>query len=191
MKIYTRTGDKGLTGLGNGKRVNKASLRMAAMGDVDELNAVLGLCRAENDSRFLNKILLQIQRELFSLGAELAIFNDIGGSGEPRKKASSTAKWQRVNSTSVKQLEKWIDEIEAKLPQLKNFILPSGCDVAAFMHLARTVCRRAERSIIALQKKENINKEIIPYINRMSDLLFVMARYANKKEKIADEKWRV
>jgi len=193
MKIYTKKGDKGLTFLADGKRVSKADLRICACGDIDELNAVLGLCRAENDDRFLGGVLSKIQGELFVAGADLSLPADTG------------KKYPRIGRAATKRLETSIDLIEKKLPPLKNFILPAGSDGACFLHLARTVCRRAERSVVALAGQsvagpnaraerraggDNINPEIIVYLNRLGDLLFVMARLANKTEKIKEEIWR-
>ena len=177
MKIYTKKGDKGLTFLADGKRVKKDCPRLCAYGDVDELNAVLGLCRTENDSRLLEKILHRLQNELFAVGADLSTSGD------------AKIKMPRLSVKFAARLEKDIDKIEKKLPPLKKFILPAGSDGACFLHLARTVCRRAERSVTALARREKINPEIIVYLNRLSDLLFVMARFANKSEKIKEEKW--
>ena len=184
MKIYTKKGDKGLTFLADGKRVKKDCPRLCAYGDVDELNAVLGLCRTENDGRLLEKILHRLQNELFAVGADLSTSN------------GAKIKVPRVSGEFAARLENDIDKIEKKLPPLKKFILPAGSDGACFLHLARTVCRRAERSVVslfeesaALGNREKINPEIIVYLNRLSDLLFVMARFANKSEKIKEEKW--
>jgi len=176
-KIYTKKGDKGRTALADGKRVGKDCPRICAYGDVDELNAVLGLCREENDNKLIGKILRRLQNELFTVGADLST------------SAEARIKVPRLTAKFVKRLEKDIDKIEKLLPPLKKFILPAGSDGACFLHLARTVCRRAERSVVALGRREKINKEIIVYLNRLSDLLFVMARLANKSEKIKEERW--
>jgi len=195
MKIYTKTGDGGETGLFGGQRVSKDCPRICAYGDVDELNAVLGLCRAENDDPSLEKILHKIQKELFVLGADLSA-----------PYGNRSPKLRRISAANVRALEKTIDLLEVKLPPLKNFILPVGTDGACFLHLARTVCRRAERSVAALLNDSvklvegeivgheikvsgKINPEILVYLNRLGDLLFVMARFANKSEKISEEKW--
>ena len=191
MKIYTKTGDKGETGLVGGKRIGKDSLRIAAYGEVDELNAVLGLIRQlikidpalqrnKETLVYLGKIeniLYKLQKELFVLGADLSTPLDTKYSAP------------RITRSQTKQLEQWIDYIDAKLEPLKNFILPGGSVVATHLHLTRTVCRRAERAIVALGKKEAISKQIGPYINRLSDLFFVLARFANKLNGYQDEKW--
>lgn len=177
MKIYTKTGDKGETGLMGGKRLGKDSLRIRAYGEIDELNALLGLCRAKNSHEKLEEMLHQLQRELFDLGADLATPLD------------SPVHVPRVTEQQVTALERWIDTMDEELEPLKNFILPGGCLLAANLHVARTVCRRAERAIVALQKEEKIGERVITYVNRMSDLLFMMARYANKLEKSDEERW--
>jgi cob(I)alamin adenosyltransferase len=176
VKIYTKKGDKGMTNLADGRRVGKDFLRICAAGDVDELNAALGLCRHScDDDKYLCEILKRLQSDLFVLGADLA--------------AAKIAKVKRIKAADVKYLEKQIDEISSKLKPLKNFILPGGCETAAFLHLARTVCRRAERTIVSLAKKEKVNPEIIKYLNRLGDLLFVMARYANMEDGVREDKW--
>jgi cob(I)alamin adenosyltransferase len=179
MKIYTKTGDNGQTGLMGGTRVSKDDLRITAIGDIDELNAVLGLCRAHNRTKYLEleKILHQLQRELFDLGADLST---------PLKEKYQVP---RVTDGQIQQLEHWIDEIDQKVEPLKHFILPEGSLLASHLHLARTVCRRVERNIVALQKKAEIGDKILIYVNRLSDLLFMMARYANHLEKREEEKW--
>jgi cob(I)alamin adenosyltransferase len=165
-KIYTKTGDDGNTSLANGKRLSKSSLRICAFGEIDELNALLGVCRHScGDNKFLAGIFNRLQNDLFVLGTE------------------------RIKSADTGNLEKNIDLISAKLKPLRNFILPGGCEEAAFLHLARTVCRRAERAVVLLQKKEKISPETIKYLNRLGDLLFVMARYANKLERKSEIKW--
>jgi len=188
MKIYTKTGDKGETGLFGGRRVSKDCPRICAYGDIDELNAVLGLCREENDSREIEKILHHLQEELFVVGADLATPIKAGGKTRGAAGKSSAAKSPRISAKHVSRLEKQIDEIEKKLTPLNNFILPAGSDGACFLHLARTVCRRAERAVVALCKREKVNPQVIVYLNRLGDLLFVMARLANKLNKITEEK---
>ena len=190
MKIYTKTGDGGETGMVGGGRVGKDSLRIAAFGEVDELNAVLGLClatvrssgrsglRGEAGAK-LEKILHHLQQEIFDLGADLATPLD------------SKVKVPRVSAEQILQLEKWIDEIELQLKSLQNFILPGGTVAAAQLHLARTVCRRAERAIVTLAAKEKISKEAVKYVNRLSDLLFVIARWANRLKGENEELWKV
>ena len=177
MKIYTKTGDKGETGLMGGKRLTKDSLRITAIGEVDELNAVLGVCRAENKQVVIEKILHVLQRDLFALGADLST---------PLEEKYDVP---RVKENQITQLENWIDKIDVEVEPLKNFILPGGSAAAASLHLARTICRRAERAIVALERVENIGENIVKFINRLSDLLFMMARYANFLEKVEEEKW--
>lgn len=177
MKIYTKTGDSGETGLVGGKRLGKDSLRICAYGEVDELNAFLGICRALNPPKDLGDMLHRIQRELFALGSDLATPLD------------SKVPVPRVQKQQTEQLERWIDQIDEKLPPLRNFVLPGGCLLAANFHAARTVCRRAERAIVALQKSERIGENIVVYMNRLSDLLFVMARLANTIENVNEELW--
>ncbi len=186
MKIYTKTGDQGQTGLMGGKRVSKNSLRIEAIGQVDELNAAIGLVLAhlkqakiahKKGCAQIQEMLQQIQHDLFSLGADLA-------TPTPRTQIP------RIQPAQIKQLENWIDELDAKLPPLKNFILPGGSIQAAHLHLARTICRRGERTIVSLQNKEKLNPQIVPYLNRLSDLLFILARLTNQLQKITEEKWQ-
>lgn len=177
MKIYTKTGDKGETGLFGGKRISKDSLRIAAYGEIDELNSVLGICRVINKIVEIDKVLHQLQREICDLAADLAT---------PLDEKLSVP---RMKKSQVQQIEDWIDEISNKVEPLKNFILPGGSILASYLHFARAVCRRAERTIVALQKKEEISKNIAEYVNRLSDLMFVMARYMNRLDGVKDEKW--
>ena len=166
-KIYTRTGDDGTTGLVNGPRRSKADLRVDAYGSIDETNATIGLARLETVSD-LDKMLEEIQNDLFDLGADLAT---------PQESESKTD--LRVLSTQTKRLEDEIDRLNEKLSPLKSFVLPGGSKASAYLHLARTVARRTERAIVALSKQENVSKDVLGYINRLSDFLFVAARYAN------------
>ena len=177
MKIYTKTGDLGETSLMGGTRVHKDDLRIHAYGDIDELNAVLGLCRTNNSNEQIEKILHQLQIELFDLGSDLAT------------PLESPVKVPRVQESQVKQLEEWIDMIDEQLDPLQNFILPGGSELAAEIHIARTVCRRAERKIVTLQNSAIIGEAVVKYVNRLSDLLFMMARLANKISGNPEEKW--
>lgn len=172
-KIYTRTGDQGTTGLGDGTRVNKDSLRVEAMGDVDELNAVIGLLLTEKLSDNLINLLTQIQHDLFNMGAEICIPN-----------------YAVLQQTSIDSLEKSIDQLNEVLLPLKEFILPGGTKAAAICHLARTVCRRAERKLITLHKNEGVTEISLKYLNRLSDLLFVMCRVINKDAGVDDVLWK-
>ncbi len=166
-KVYTRTGDKGLTSLIGGKRVSKDSLRVSAYGEIDELNAVLGIVRSQAMDDEIRTIISAIQNDLFIIGADLASPMDIGA--------------PRIKANNIKQLEQIIDEYLKELDPLKEFILPTGTGGGQYLHLARTVSRRAERSIVKLKKEEAINEDVLKYINRLSDLLFVMARIENKR----------
>ncbi len=177
MKIYTRTGDTGETGLLGGVRVKKHDLRIEAYGTVDELNAVLGVVRAARPSSRVDQILDHIQNELFSVGAELATPTTAG------------SHFGRVEESQVARLEEMIDLCETDLSPLKNFILPGGTPAAAQLHLARTVCRRAERLVVALSESSAVSPQLVVYLNRLSDLLFVLARYENAHAGVADVKW--
>ncbi len=178
MKIYTKTGDAGETGLFAGGRVAKDSLRVEAYGAVDELNAVIGLARTVTDDATLAAALARISSELFSLGADLATPLDAGSA------------WiVRVDDALTARLEGEIDGFEADLPPLTNFILPGGTPAAAHLHLARTVCRRAERRAVHLAHVEPLNDAALRYLNRLSDWLFVAARLANHRAGRADEPW--
>ncbi len=170
MKIYTKTGDKGETGLLDGSRVAKNDLRVAAYGDVDELNSVLGIVRASTKNKKIRGLLLEIQKDLFSIGAQLA-------HPELDEKKFKKAKFP---DSKVMGLEKIIDDHEEKLPELKGFIVSGGALSASFLHLARTVCRRAERTLISLHQAERVPDTILKYMNRLSDLLFVLARAENQ-----------
>ena len=177
MPIYTRYGDKGETVTLGGKSIPKDNPRVAAYGEVDELNALLGVCISFMEEGKTHKALSLIQKELFVIGAELAA----GGAKKPGK---------TVGLQAVSDLEQEIDLIEKELTPLHNFILPGGSKTASMLHLARTVCRRAERSVVTLSKKEKVNPQIIVYLNRLSDLLFVMARQVNVKKRIDEKIWK-
>jgi len=167
-RIYTKTGDGGETALGNGSRVLKSSSRVTAYGDVDELNAVLGLISGlENEDRAL---VGSVQNDLFDVGADLCV---------PPAPAGETETGLRVTKDQAARLECEIDRRNERLQPLKSFVLPGGTPAAAWLHLARTVCRRAERSVVALMQTEKVNPNVLVYLNRLSDLLFVMARVAN------------
>jgi cob(I)alamin adenosyltransferase len=176
MKIYTRTGDDGTTGLFAGGRVSKAHLRVDAYGTVDELNAVLGVVRAQRPAG--DAWLAQIQRQLFVLGADLAT---------PQEASASSA--VRMDADAVAWLEARIDELTAALPPLTHFILPGGCPAAAHTHIARTVCRRAERLAVALAEHEPLGNQVVPYLNRLSDFLFTLARWENAQAGVPDVIW--
>lgn len=181
MKIYTKTGDKGETSLFGGKRVWKDNLRISAYGTIDELNAQLGVTINELKNQELIKILKSIQSELFSVCSDLAT---------PFENEPKNFFIPRIEESYITRIEKLIDEIDSKLPELKNFILPGGSKGAANLHLARTICRRAEREIVSLNKVDKINPYIEIYINRLSDLLFVLARFENHCENVSDIVWQ-
>lgn len=169
-KIYTRGGDKGQTSLGNGKRVSKDDIRVEAYGDVDELNAILGIARLSIPSEY-DPYLSRIQNDLFDLGADLCTPEEENPKYPPL----------RMTSQQVERLENEIDSLNAELSPLNSFILPGGSEVSAHLHHARTVCRRAERRMVSLAAVEKINENSIHYVNRLSDFLFVSARYLNEK----------
>ena len=178
MKIYTRTGDSGETGLFDGTRVSKADPRVAAYGDVDELNAWLGLARAALDDAQLAGMVERIQGDLFALGSRLA---------DPAHKIADRVTKASVGGEDAARLEGWIDELEAELPPLRRFILAGGSRPGAAFHVARTVCRRAERAIVSLEPP--VEQEILVYVNRLSDLLFVLARVANHRSSTPELEW--
>ncbi len=171
-RIYTMTGDDGTTGLIGGKRVFKDALRVEAYGSVDELNAVIGVTRSTRLSSHADKILAHVQDDLFTIGANLAV---------PEGIAPAEWKIPPITADHVRRLEQAIDEMDAGLQPLQNFILPDGCLPATMLHVARTVARRAERACVALSHTEKLEAQIISYLNRLSDLCFVMARAANKE----------
>ena len=172
-KIYTRTGDSGTTGLGDGSRVNKDSLRVDAMGDVDELNAVIGILLTEPLANEVAELLTRIQHDLFDLGGEICI------PGHAMVKAERITALENI-------LDAWNDELEP----LKEFILPGGTRAAAYCHLARTVCRRAERQLTRLSRTEEVTITSMQYLNRLSDLLFVLCRVLNKQAGVSDVLWK-
>lgn len=171
--IYTKTGDKGKTGLGDGSRVDKYNPRIEALGSIDELNSILGLLLNEDINDLDNKVLVKIQHDLFDFGGELSIPNH-----------------KKISAKKVEFLEQNIDKMNMDLSPLKEFILPGGCKAAAISHHARTVCRRAERILVKLKDTDNINEISLKYINRLSDFLFVFARHQNHSKKIKDILWK-
>ncbi len=171
-KIYTKTGDDGTTGLVSGQRVAKDDLRVEAFGSVDEVNAAIGLARSrlKQNNPQIDEMLSRIQNDLFDLGADLAT---------PAIKDEAEGKVLRIQPQQVARIEQEIDQLNGELEPLTSFILPGGKQGVAELHLARTVCRRAERVMVSLAKSENINNDACPYINRLSDFLFVASRYIN------------
>lgn len=178
MKIYTKTGDGGTTSLFGGKRVSKHSARVKCVGYIDELNALLGVTLVKCPDKKIADLILRVQGELFTLGADLATPVDI------------KVKVPRVKKTFTTRLEKEIDRIEKQLLKLKNFILPGGSSTGSKLHLARATARRAERAIVTLADEEKINAAILPYINRLSDWLFVLARFINKLDGETERIWK-
>lgn len=178
MKIYTKTGDDGTTGLFGGGRLPKDAVRIEAYGTVDELNSVIGIVRNQSAPKRLAEMLREIQNDLFDLGADLAT-----------PMSTKNDYIVRMADSDTVRIEKWIDELDGALPALTNFILPAGSPAATYLHLARNVCRRAERLVVRLSHSEETGTPVKTYLNRLSDLLFVMARYANHSAGVADEAW--
>jgi cob(I)alamin adenosyltransferase len=183
LKIYTKTGDKGDTGLIDGSRISKSDLRIIAYGEVDEANSHIGLIISnfEKNSIFddVKKILLNVQQDLFVLGAELANPNTLKDDN------------MLVKREMISTIEKYIDNFDSELAPLSNFILPGGSIESSLLHICRTVVRRAETSAVALAKEQKINQEILTYLNRLSDLFFVLARVTNKRQKSNDIPWKL
>lgn len=181
MKIYTRTGDTGSTALFGGGRVSKDHIRVAAYGDVDELNSVIGLVRATEPVAFEDALLESIQRDLFSIGGHLA-------TPDPDKVRKALEK-ANLSADRVAEFERVIDAADRELPALKAFVLPAGTPKAATLHVARTVCRRAERQVVHLAGVETVPELFVVYLNRLSDLLFTLARLANHRAGTGDVTW--
>jgi cob(I)alamin adenosyltransferase len=180
MKIYTRTGDKGETSLFGGTRVRKSDARVAAYGEVDELNACVGVVGAQPDlDGDVVEMLERIQKDLFAIGAQLA---------DPAERVADRVSKSAVGEGDIERLEKWIDRLEVELPPLRRFILPGGRGAGALLHLSRTVCRRAERAIASLDAGA-VEAHLLTYVNRLSDLLFVMARAVNHRTGQAETEW--
>jgi cob(I)alamin adenosyltransferase len=177
LKIYTKTGDDGTTGLIGNKRVKKSNPRIASYGMVDELNASIGIVLSSKLGKDIRDLLTQIQNDLFVVGADLA---------NPNLKSTSN----RVTSKMITYLEKEIDRLEEKLSPITYFILPGGDMVASQIHLARAICRRAETNMVNLSEVDDVNSQCLIYMNRLSDLLFVVARTINKRKKISDVAWK-
>lgn len=183
MKIYTKTGDKGDTGLIDGSRISKSDLRIRAYGEVDEANSHIGLIISSIEKKSIfddvRKILLNVQQDLFVLGAELANPNTLKDDN------------MLVKREMISTIEKYIDNFESELAPITYFILPGGSIESSLLHICRTVVRRAETSAVALAKGQKINQEILTYLNRISDLFFVLARVTNKRQKRADIPWKL
>lgn len=176
MKIYTKTGDDGTTGIQNGARISKTDSRIQAYGMVDEINSFLGIILSKLDEKDLVNLITKIQNDLFVVGSDLS---------NPDLKNTQN----RVNDEMIKTLEENIDNLEKKLPPITNFILPGGHEIAALVHVSRSITRRAEIFVIFLSEKEKINNNCIIYLNRLSDLLFVIARTINQRKNVKDVIW--
>ena len=177
MKIYTKSGDRGETGLFGGARIGKDSARVWVYGEIDELNSLLGLARMHPIDEERDALLQRIQSSLFNLGAELA--------AKPGKDTGVP----KVDDENVKALEAAIDAADGELPALQSFVLPGGTPAAAYLHVARTVCRRAERRAVSLMRNEELRPVVLVYLNRLSDLFFVLARLANLRAEVPDVPW--
>ena len=181
MKIYTRTGDGGETALFGAGRVKKDHPRVRAMGEVDELNAAIGWSVTQVHVDESRERLRSLQHELFAIGAELAT--------PPAEPGRARPETPDIDGRSVERMERWIDEMTAELPELRAFVLPGGTKGAAALHLARTVCRRAERAVVALSEDQGVEERILSYLNRLSDLLFTLARFENHRAGSGDTQW--
>jgi cob(I)alamin adenosyltransferase len=181
MKIYTKTGDSGETALFGGGRVPKDHPRVAAYGDVDELNSMIGVIRSTEPAALFDSLLESIQRDLFSIGGHLA-------TPDPERVSKALEK-ATLSQERVSEFERAMDEAELELPPLKAFVLPAGTPKASALHLGRTVCRRAERSVVHLAQSDEVPAQFLIYLNRLSDLLFTLARLANHRSKVKDVTW--
>ena len=180
IKIYTKTGDDGTTGLVGGSRIKKYALRLEAYGTIDELNAAVGMIEALNEDIEINKLLVSIQNKLFNIGSRLA---------SDEKGKEFTAKLA-ISKADVEMLEDAIDSFENELPELTHFILPGGDQLVAQCHVARTICRRAERRIIEFSEQENVQQNLIKFINRLSDFFFVLARISGFRRGVEERAWK-
>lgn len=185
MKIYTKTGDKGTTSLLGGTRVAKHHLRIESYGTVDELNSYIGLIKDKSSEEALKNVLLRIQSDLFILGAMLATPTE----KETLKNGKERLNIDKITSSSIEFLENKIDTMNENLPEMTHFILPGGHETVSFCHIARCVCRRSERLVVALNEEELINEAILKYLNRLSDFLFVLARKLSQDLKVNEIKW--
>ena len=179
MRLYTKTGDDGETALFDGARVSKTDARVAAYGDIDELNATIGLALATGLDPDVSEVLVQIQRDLFAVGSLLA---------DPRARIADRVTKTALGAEDVERLELAIDRFDVEVPPLRRFLLPGGGPGASALHLARGVCRRAERGIVGLGTS-NVPPELLQYVNRLSDLLFALARVANHRTGVAEREW--
>ena len=181
MKIYTKTGDTGETSLFDGTRVSKTHPRVAAYGEVDELQASIGMARAAGLPDDLDTMCVTMQRDLFAVGAQLA---------DPRHRIADRVEKAHVHEAHIAQLERWIDVLDTELPPLRHFILSGGGPAGAALHLARAICRRAERALVSLGQSETVRPALRQYLNRLSDLMFVLARVLNRHAGGTDVLWQ-
>lgn len=182
-RVYTKTGDQGETGLVGGRRVSKDSPRVCAYGELDELNSFLGLVRTASDElgdTEISEMIAIIQNEIFDIGSVLATSPEDSWEGMPK-----------ITNEQIERIEGYIDSITTKIPELKSFVLPGGTFLNAYLHIARAVCRRVERQVVALSKKEPVSNEIIVYLNRLNDLLFTLARYDVIKKGKPEYLWQI
>ena len=177
MKIYTKTGDNGTTGIQHGKRISKTNIRIKSYGLIDEINSSLGIILSHDLDKDLSKILIKIQNDLFIIGSDLS---------DPNPRTSN-----RVNAHMICYLENMIDLLDNELPNIKNFIMPGGNIIASYLHLSRSITRRSEISVIEFSNITYVNKNIMKYLNRLSDLIFVIARVINKRNNINDIFWKL
>ena len=180
VKTYTDDYDKGYTKLFGGEFISKASVLVEAYGTVDELNSLIGLARSQIKHKEINQILHRLQKDLFNLGADFS---------SPLTDEKTNEYITRIKESDVKWMEDLIEKIDKKLPPLKNFILPGGSHGASLLHVARAICRRAERRAVTLKGEKGVNQLILKYLNRLSDFLFYLARWANKEEGLEEEIW--
>ena len=175
MRIYTRKGDRGITSTLSGNKVNKDTLLIEVYGQLDELNSILGVSKSFIDNREINEILENIQKDIFIIGSEVLL---------------EESKRRRINNLTIEKLEKLIDRYDAKLPHLNNFIIPGGTKGGSMLHLSRAICRRCERQYVKLSSEKKTNPFVNSYLNRLSDLLFILARYINTRKNREENIWR-
>ncbi len=188
LKIYTRTGDEGETSLCNGSRTFKDSLRVEAYGSVDEVSSYIGLAVVKTDQADLKFHLMEIQKDLFAVGSNLAL-PGVLSQETIGDKSQFEQKIPKITDDMVKKLENWIDKYTKELPELNKFILSGGVEVSTLLHVARTICRKAERRVVSLKRAEEIDKNVLKYMNRLSDYLFTAARLATHRAGKEDHKW--
>jgi cob(I)alamin adenosyltransferase len=190
LKIYTRTGDSGETSLCNGSRTFKDSLRVEAYGSIDEVNSYIGLCANKLNLPDLKHHLIQIQNDLFAIGSNLALPGVLNQVQIGKEKSKIEQMIPKISDDMIKQLETWIDKYDKELPKLSAFIVSGGTEESALLHVARSICRKSERRIVSLKRQEEIDKNVIKYVNRLSDYLFTAARLVTHRAGKQDHKWK-